>query len=123
MGHVIPVSDENESEAFEGSEVFPEREHIRECLARMERIAQGVYHRDTGPKRQIFNRFLLERPSYDAISPASKISGDILQRLAFADHSRLGHGIASQLLHGKFERQPSAQGWLLKQERSVLVLE
>ena len=116
MRYIIAVSHIRQLQAIQPAELFFQRENVRERLAWMIEIAQGIDDRNARPVREIVNRLLGERARDNRIRPAVEIPCNVFQRLPFADNAGLRDRVSAELLRREFESHPRAQRGLLEQQ-------
>jgi hypothetical protein len=123
MGDVVAIANVGEFQTTQSSEFFFEREDVRQRLAGMIEIGKRVDDRKTGPASEFIDSLLGEGAGNEDVCSSAQVAGDVLQRLALADHADLRNDIAAKLLHGEFEGHARTQRGFFKKQRGVTALE
>src|SRR5205823_1025917 len=99
---------------------------ISESLARVLPVAERIDHRNCGECRKLFQIYVPENTSYDAIHPERKIARKIRNTFAFAEAALAGaqqNRPGAELPDGNFKSDSCPQRWLLKDQRKILACE
>src|SRR5882724_1912782 len=123
MRHIVTIAGESQLESAQFAELLAQRQNIRQCLARMIKVAQRVNHRRRGPMRQLLNGGLRKRSRDDRLRPPLQVPRDVLQRLANAQRTFARDGVSAQLLDRQFKCKARAQRRLLKKQADILTAE
>ena len=123
---VVAVADVGDRASLYGAPLLAQRQHVRQGLARVLVVAEGVDHPQARRGRgERLEHLLRERPDDNAIDPAFEVARNIRDRLTLAQcRVRLErHDVAPELDDRDFERGARAQRCLLEQHRDVTALE
>ena len=105
------------------TEVFPDRQEIRQHLGRMELIGKPVPHRHIGILRQLLHDILPESPVFDSLEHARQDPGRVRDALLLADLGarRIQVGRPHPQVVGRHLKGASGAGaGLLEDQRHVL---
>ena len=122
-GHIVPVADICHDLAFEIPPHVPQRQDVRDRLAGMFPVAEGVDDRHGREARHFLQIGMLEYTRDNAIHPERQIAGKIWNRFPFSQAALYGseqNRPAAQLADSHLECHPRTQRRLFENERQVL---
>ena len=115
MGHVVAITHIGERLTSQISEGFPHGEEVRQGLAGMLKVGEGIDHWNRGPVRVIRQLLLSEGANGEHVTKTAEHPGGVFQWLTASQLGDLGveiHGLAAQPGHRHLETHPRAGGGL-----------
>ena len=115
MGNVVAVSHVGEGLPLQVTEGLQHREIVRQCLAGMLQVSEGIDHGDGSPVGVIHQFLLREGANSQRVAETTEHAGRVLQRFAAAQLSDLRieiNGLPAEACHCNLETHPGACGCL-----------
>jgi hypothetical protein len=102
------------------AELILQRHHVRQGLAGVAAVAEGVDHRHVADCRHLHQLLVLEHPRHDAVDHAAEHLGDVGGAFPHAElHIFLVEldAVAAEFVHRLLEADPRPQGGLFEEHR------
>jgi endonuclease/exonuclease/phosphatase family metal-dependent hydrolase len=126
VGHVVAVAHVGEPQPVEASEPLAKSHQVGQGLAGMVLAREHVHNRYGGVRRELLQRLVGAGPHADSVHVARQHQGGVPRRLSPRELELVlpeHHGMASELVHGDLEGDPSPGRGPLEEKRHALPVE